>query len=89
MDQTAGVYDSFQTVARIMGQASAGCKEPKSGRPGVLARAAGPHASPSTGQSLANAIFASWARSTNGSPLTSTAAIVIVPPTNAHGYWPG
>ena len=41
------------------------------------------------GQSRANAIRASSARSTNGWPLTSTMALWIVPPTNAQGLSPG
>jgi hypothetical protein len=36
-------------------------------------------------QSRANAMRASFARSTKGVPLTSTIALWIVPPTNAHG----
>jgi hypothetical protein len=39
-------------------------------------------------QSLAKAILASSARSTNGVPLTSTTALTIVPPVNGHGDVP-
>jgi hypothetical protein len=40
-------------------------------------------------QSRMKAMRASAARSTNGSPLTSTAAWWIVPPVKGQGAWPG